>query len=134
MDVREGVDASLYCVLETFGRVGVGKMHSRLHGGQHVLNSVFGFARENGDMRLVTFALRYIARDFRRADDFAFRILDRRNGQRNIDTASVLARTNCFIGLDSRTASDTFENRCSSWSRSGGIKIVTGLPTASSAV
>src|ERR1700756_308117 len=30
VDVRERLDASLYCVLETFGSVGMGKMHGRL--------------------------------------------------------------------------------------------------------
>ena len=32
VDVRKRLDASLDCVFETFRRVGVGKMHGRLHG------------------------------------------------------------------------------------------------------
>ena len=134
MDVRERLDASLDCLLETLGRVGLREMHRRLHGRQHVLGPVLGLASENGDLRLATLALGNVAGDFRRADDFAFRILDRRNGQRNIDPASVLAHTNGFIVLDALTASDTFENRGSSSCRSGGIRIVIGLPTTSSAV
>ncbi len=72
---------------------------------------MFGFASENGDLRLAALALGNVADDFRRADDFAFRVLDGRNGQRNIDRASMLARTNCLIVLDALTTSDTFENR-----------------------
>jgi hypothetical protein len=72
---------------------------------------VLGFAGENGDLCFVTFALGDIAGDFRRADDFAFCIPDRRNGQRNIDPASVLSLTNCLIMLDALTASDTLQNR-----------------------
>jgi PAS domain-containing protein len=53
VDVRQRLDAALYCVLD-FGRVGVGKMHGRLHGRQYVLDSVLGFASENDDLRLAT--------------------------------------------------------------------------------
>ena len=78
VDVRERLNASLDCLLETLGRVGLREMYRRLHGRQHVLGPMFGLASENGDLRLATLALGNVAGDFRRADDFAFRILDRR--------------------------------------------------------
>ena len=110
VDVRERLDASLDCLLETLRRVGLREMHRRLHGRQDVLGPVLGLASEDSDLRLVTLALGNVAGDFRRADDFAFRILDRRNGQRNIDRLPSLRYSNGFIVLDALAAPDTFEN------------------------
>src|SRR4029077_20277936 len=76
VDVRERLDASLYCVLEAFGRVGMGKMHCRLHGGQHIPGSVLGFAGENGDLRLAAFALRYVLEAVDGADNVSIAIPD----------------------------------------------------------
>ena len=57
MDICERLDASLDGLLETFGRVGLRQMHSRLNSRQHVLGSVLGLARENSDLRLVPLLL-----------------------------------------------------------------------------
>ena len=76
VDVRERLDASLYCVLEAFGRVGMGKMHCRLHGGQHIPGSVLGFAGENGDLRLAAFALRYVLEAVDGTDNVSIAIPD----------------------------------------------------------
>src|SRR5262245_51544444 len=86
-------------------------MHRRLYSRQHVLGPVFGLTGEDGDLRFAPFALGDIAGNFRRADDFAVKILNGRNRQRNVDQASVLALANSLIMLDALTAPNTFENR-----------------------
>jgi hypothetical protein len=111
VDARERLNTSLYCTLETFGRIGVGKACGRLHGRQHVLGSVLGFASEIDDLSLVPFALRYVASDLRCADDLASSVSDRRNGQRNVDQTPVLALPNGFKRFDALAASNSLNDR-----------------------
>src|SRR5271154_422996 len=51
-----------------------------------------------------------VAGDFRGADDLAFCIFDRRNGEGDINEAPVLALSNRLVVLNPFTATDTVEN------------------------
>jgi hypothetical protein len=55
-------------------------------------------------------ALGDVARNFRRADDLALSIFDRRDRQRNIDAASILVLTQGFEVLDLLSPPDALEN------------------------
>src|SRR5271165_5071413 len=56
------------------------------------------------------FALGDVTGNFGRADDIAAKVSDRRNRQRNIDRASVLALSDRLIVVDPLTTPDAFEN------------------------
>ena len=77
MDLCEGINAPFDQFLEIIRRIGIRKMHRRLHRGQDVPCSMLGLARESDDLRLVPFVLSNIPSDFRRADDFALGVFDR---------------------------------------------------------
>ena len=68
------------------------------------------------------------------AYNVSFGISDRRYGQSNIEQASILALPNRLIVFDALAARMRSRILGSSSCRSGGIKIVMDLPTASSAV
>jgi hypothetical protein len=110
MDLCECVNAPFDQFLEVVSRTGMGKTHRRLHGGQDVLCAVFGLAREIDNLRLAPFALRYVASDFRCADDFSLSVPDRRNGQRNVDQTPMLALPNGFIVFDALAAPDSLND------------------------
>src|SRR3979490_1240831 len=63
VDVRESLYAPSDCVLESLRRIGLGKIHGRLHGRQQVLCPVFGLTSKDGDLRLAPLALGYVAGD-----------------------------------------------------------------------
>src|SRR6185437_13595318 len=77
MDLCQRTDAPLDQSLKIIRCIGMRTTHRRLHGGQNVLCSMFGLARETDDLRLAAFALRYVASNFRCADDLALRVSDR---------------------------------------------------------
>ena len=56
------------------------------------------------------FALGNVTGNFGRADDIAAEVSDWRNGQRNIDEASVLALSDRLVMVDPLTAPDAFED------------------------
>src|SRR5271166_4308243 len=56
------------------------------------------------------FALGNVAGNFGRADDISAEVSDWRNGQRNIDQASVLALSDRLVMVDPLTAADAFED------------------------
>ena len=56
------------------------------------------------------FALGNVAGNFGRADDIAAKVSDWRNGQRNIDEASVLAHSDRLIMVDPLTTPDAFQD------------------------
>src|ERR1700751_5035280 len=90
--------------------MGMRKTHRRLHGGQDVLCSMLGLAREVADLRLAPFVLSYVASDFRCADDFASSVSDRRNGQRNVNQTPMLSLPNGFKVLDALAAPDSLND------------------------
>ena len=49
------------------------------------------FPCQNGNLLLASLLLRDIRRDLRCSDDFALRVFDRRDGQRNENQAAILA-------------------------------------------
>jgi hypothetical protein len=77
MDVRERLNASLDCVFETIGRVGLTKMHCRLNSRQHVLGSMFGLTGEDGNLLLGSLALSYVHERSNSAGNFSICILHR---------------------------------------------------------
>jgi hypothetical protein len=85
-------------------------MHGRLHERQQVLGAVVYFARKQLDQLLPALSLGDVARDFRRADDPAIGVLDRRNRERDVDQAAVLAPANGFVVIDALAAPDASEN------------------------
>src|SRR5262245_63867348 len=111
MDVRESLNPSFNCSFETGGRVGLRETHRRLHGCQQVLGPVLGFASQDRDLRVGPLALGNVAGDFRRADNFAFRILYGRDRQRNVNPAPLLALANSLMLLDPLAAPHTFKDR-----------------------
>ena len=56
------------------------------------------------------FALGDVTRNFGRADDIAAEVSDWRNGQRNVDEASILALSDSLVMVDPLTATDAFED------------------------
>jgi len=70
-----------------------------------------------------------VAGDLGRANDFACRVSDWRYRQGDINQASVLPPPNRFVVLDPFAAADALG---SSFSRSLGMRIVTGQPITSS--
>src|SRR5262245_56047960 len=82
-------------------------MHRRLHFCQHILGSVLGFVSEYSKLGFAPFAVGNVSGDLGGAYDLTLRILDRRNGQRNVNSASVLATANGFTMFDAFTAPNT---------------------------
>src|SRR4029079_3325384 len=62
-------------------------------------------------LRVATFALGYFASNFRCADDLALGVFDRRNGQRNVNEASVLALANGFVVFDALAVTNSLDDR-----------------------
>src|SRR6202022_1467308 len=56
-------------------------------------------------------ALRNVTSDLRRPDDLTLRVSDRRDGQRDINQASIFAPTNCFIMVNAFASSDLLKNK-----------------------
>ena len=59
---------------------------------------------------LGAFPIRDVPGDFRRPDDPAVRVPDRRDGDENFDQASVLAPSHGVVGLDALAAPDAFQD------------------------
>jgi hypothetical protein len=76
MDLCERINASFDQFLKTVRRIGMRKMHRRLHGGQDVLCSMLGLAREIDDLSLAPFALCYILKAVDGADNVSPAVLD----------------------------------------------------------
>ena len=55
--------------------------------------------------------LRYVTRDFRRADNLPARVADRRDGQRNVDAASILVLPDGLEVIDPLAAVNLLEDR-----------------------
>ena len=110
MHVCQRLDASLDRLLQEIGRIGLRQVNGRLHRRQHVLDAVLGFAREQGNLRFVAFALADVAGDLGGADDRALRILDGRDGQRNIDQAAIFALAHGLVVLDALARADALDD------------------------
>jgi hypothetical protein len=72
---------------------------------------MLGLVREMDDLRVAPFAVCNVVSDFRCADDFSLSVFDRRNGQRNVNEASVFALANGLIVLDALAAPDSLRDR-----------------------
>ena len=92
MNIRQCLNASFDGLFKSIGRIGMRKIYGGLDGGEDILGSVLGFAGQGGNKLVVPLSLSDVPGDFRRPDDCAFGILDRRDSQRNIDQACVLRR------------------------------------------
>src|SRR5579863_4605197 len=68
------------------------------------------FAREQFLARLRLFTLGDVAGDLRGADDSALRILDRRDAERNVHSASVFTHADRLVILDAFAAANPAEN------------------------
>ena len=110
MDICKRLNASLDCFSEVVGRIRLRQTHHRPHICQQVFGSVFGLASENNNLSLVSLLLSNISGNLYSTDDFPFRTLDRRDGQRNVDQTSVFAPTNGLKIVDPATAPHTLEN------------------------
>src|SRR5712671_5550008 len=107
MDLCEGINAPFDQLLEIIRRIGMRKTNRRQHGGQDVLCSMLGLAREIDNLRLAPLMLSYVASDFRCADDFALSVSERRNAQRNVNQTPVLVLPNGFVMFDALAAEDS---------------------------
>jgi len=76
MDLCKGTNASFDQLLEMIRCIGMRKTNRRQHGGQDVLCSMLGFAREIDDLLLAPFALRYVLEAVDRAENVSIAILD----------------------------------------------------------
>jgi hypothetical protein len=76
MDLCEGFDAPFDQLFKIIGRIGPRKTHRRQHSGQDVLCSMLGLSRQIDDLRLASFALRYILEAVDGADNVSTAILD----------------------------------------------------------
>src|SRR6516165_10662924 len=110
MNIRQRLDASFDCLLQTFSGFGPRKIYGCLYVGQQVLASVLSFTREDRNLILSAFLLRNIPGDFRCADDLAIIIFDGRDGQRNDDQAAVLALTKRLKMFYPLSTSDTCQD------------------------
>ena len=79
MNVRESLNASFNRLFQVGDRISLRKIDHRLYVRKKVLASMLCFSRQCGDQIAGSFLLCNIPRDFRRPDDFAFRIFDGRN-------------------------------------------------------
>src|SRR5205809_1240282 len=110
MNIRERLNAPFDHRFEPIGRLGLSKMHSRLYRRQNVFGSVLRLACEQRDLRLTAFTFGNVTGDLRRADDLTLKVSNRRDGQRNIYQAPMLALTNGLIVIDALTASDALKD------------------------
>ena len=89
------------------------------HGEKLILGAIGGFRLLPGPLLTLTklnitgfegLPLRDVPRDGRRADDRPFDVSNRRNGQGDVDRASVLAHTHRLEMLDVFPPNDALEN------------------------
>src|SRR5215471_4903776 len=110
MDVCKRFDAPLDCFSEALLRIRLRQTDHSPEICQEVFGSVFGFASENDDLGLGSLALSNVSGNLYNTDDLPFRTLDRRDGQRNVDQASVFTPTNGLKVIDPTTTLRTSED------------------------
>src|SRR5262245_12041951 len=82
----------------------------RDHAGECISDAVIEVCHQHLFAALCMFSARDIPGDFRCTYDLAVGIPDRRDRQRNVNQAAILAPANSFIILDPLTATDTLKN------------------------
>ena len=95
---------------EIGGAIRVREVNGRLRYRKQIIGPMIRFAGKQRYLLLAPLLLRNVAGDFRRADDRSCLVGHRRNGQRNINQASVLATPLGFEMIDRLAAADTIEN------------------------
>ncbi len=92
------------------GRRAEGLRRDRLHGAERVLDAVLDLVEQKLARLLGALAVRDVACDLGGADDLAFHVADRRNGQRDVHIAAVLALAHRLVVVDAVAAPDALQD------------------------
>jgi len=76
VDIRKCLNTTPDRLFKVSDSIRLRKIYHRLYVSKQVLASVFRFSRQCGDLIAGSFLFCNIPRDFRRSDNFAFRIFD----------------------------------------------------------
>ena len=111
MHIGKRLNATFNRTFESLNRFGSRKIYGRLNSCKDILGSVLGFPSKHSDVLVVALSLRDVSGDFRRSYNLALSICDRRDRQRNINQAPILAVPDSFVMMDVLPAPDASKNR-----------------------